>query len=448
MQNRSSDIEPHSSHSSDSWRRTFAIIFTGQAFSLLGSAAVNFALVWWLAVETGSTAILAYASIAAILPQGLLGPFGGPFVDRWDRRRTMIFADLFIALTSAVLIVMFVFGWASVGIVIAIIGLRSLGAAFHTPASQAAVPMYVPADQLMRVAGWNYFLGSGVAMAGPVLGAFLMGVAPMTAVIAIDIGGALLAVGSLLLVRIPNPERQAGEISQGGFIADFVAEFVEGWRELVRIRGILWLTVILTVVTLLYMPLNALFPLMTLAHFDRGAVSASIVEVAFGAGMLVGSLAIGGLSSRIPAAKLIGGGICLVGVMLGVSGLLPSSAFWAFVGFCVVMGLSVPMFGAPLTAMFQTLIDPAKLGRVLSLYTTSALLASVPGLLLAGPLAEKTGVAPWFVISGAAVLVFGVLPWIIPAVRRLDGVMTGAGPNGVAEGFGAPDAGVGETPSA
>ncbi|MBN1629768.1 MAG: hypothetical protein JW990_08390, partial [Thermoleophilia bacterium] len=98
--------------------------------------------------------------------------------------------------------------------------------------------------------------------------------------------------------------------------------------------------------------------------------------------------------------------------------------------------------------MFQTLIDPAKLGRVMSLYTTSALLAAVPGLLLAGPLAEKTGVAPWFVISGAAVLLTGVLPWIMPAVRRLDGAMTGMGPNGVDEGFGAPDAGVGETPSA
>ena len=205
MEQRGSDLQTHPSHPPDSWRRTFAIIFSGQAFSLLGSSAVNFALVWWLAVETGSTAILAYASIAAILPQGLLGPLGGPFVDRWDRRLTMIFADLFIALTSAALIVMFALGSASVGVVIAIIGLRSLGAAFHTPASQAAVPMYVPADQLMRVAGWNYFLGSGVAMAGPVLGAFLMGVAPMTAVIAIDIGGALLAVGTLLLVRIPHP---------------------------------------------------------------------------------------------------------------------------------------------------------------------------------------------------------------------------------------------------
>ena len=202
------------------WRRTFFVIFTGQAFSLLGSAAVNFALVWWLAVETGSAAILAYASMAAILPQGLLGPLAGPFVDRWDRRRTMMGADLFIAVTSAVLIVLFVVGSPTVGAVIAIIALRSLGAAFHTPASQAAVPMYVPVEELMRVAGWNFFLGSGVAMAGPVLGAFLMGVAPMTAVVAIDIGGALLAVGSLLLVRIPNPERPAGAAAGGGFVAE------------------------------------------------------------------------------------------------------------------------------------------------------------------------------------------------------------------------------------
>jgi DHA3 family macrolide efflux protein-like MFS transporter len=403
-----------------SWQRTFALIFAGQAFSLLGSAAVNFALVWWLTVETGSAAILAYASIAAILPQGLLGPLAGPFVDRWDRRWTMIIADLFIALTSVVLIVLFALGSPSVGVVIAIIACRSLGAAFHTPASQAAVPMYVPAEQLMQVAGWNFFLGSGAAMAGPVLGAFLMGVAPMTAVIAIDVGGAVLAVASLLLVRIPHPQRKPADRPQRGFVSEFAAEFVEGWRELVRIRGILWLTVIITIVTLIYMPLSALFPLMTLAHFDRGVLSASMIEVAFGAGMLVGSLATGMMAKRFSAANLIAVGICLVGLMIGVSGLLPPSAFWAFVVFCVVMGLSVPMFAAPLTALFQTLIDPAKLGRVMALYTTMGFLAAVPGLLLAGPLAEKTGVAMWFAITGALVLIAGLLPWVTPSVRRLD----------------------------
>ena len=105
--------------------------------------------------------------------------------------------------------------------------------------------------------------------------------------------------------------------------------------------------------------------------------------------------------------------------MLGVSGLLPASGFWAFVVFCVVMGIAVPLFAAPITAIFQTLMDPAKLGRVLGLYATIALLAAVPGLLLAGPLAERTGIAVWFAISGAAVLVTGLLPWAISAVRRV-----------------------------
>jgi DHA3 family macrolide efflux protein-like MFS transporter len=406
----------------DSWLRTFLIIFTGQAFSLLGSAAVNFALVWWITAETGSATVLAYAGIAAILPQALLGPVAGPFVDRWDRRLTIIAADAFVAVTSVVLIVLFAAGKPQTGTIIAIIAARSLGAAFHTPASQAAVPMYVPADQLMRVSGWNFFLGSGVAMAGPVLGAVLIGVLSMPWVFALDVAGAIIAIASLVLVRIPNPQRPESEVAA----PNFVAEFVEGWRELVRHRGLLDMTLVLTAVTLLYMPINALFPLMTRAHFHGGAGAASIAELTFGAGMLIGSLAIGTLSERFSGVRLVASGILILGAALAVSGLLPSSAFWAFAILCVAMGVSAPMFGAPLTAMFQTLIDPAKLGRVMSLYMTMSMLVAPAGLALAGPLAEKTGVAPWFAISGALIAASGLLLRAIPSVRGLDAAVLAA----------------------
>ena len=406
--------------SAQPWHRTFLIIFTGQAFSLLGSSAVNFALVWWLTAETGSASVLAYASIAALVPQAVVGLLAGPFVDRWDRRRTMMGADLFVAVTSVVLLAMVVSGNYSVLSVIAVLAARSLGAAFHTPASQAAVPMYVPQDQLMRVSGWNFFLGSGVAMAGPVLGAFLMGVAPMTAVLGLDIVGALVAVGSLLLVRIPHPERSPEEQERDSLRA----EFVEGWRELVRHRGLFHLTIILTVVTLLYMPLNALFPLMTFDHFGGGAFAASIIEMLFGAGMLVGSLVIGALSARFSAVALIGTGILVAGLMLAASGLLPPDAFWVFAGLSVIMGVSVPLFGAPLTAMFQTFIDPSKLGRVMSLYMTMALAVSPLGLLVAGPVAEETGVAPWFAVSGTLIFITGLFVWVLPAPRSLGRITT------------------------
>lgn len=430
------------------WLRTFLIIFAGQGFSLLGSAAVNFAFVWWLTAETGSATVLAYASIAAILPQALLGPLAGPYIDRWDRRVTMIVADVAIAAASVVMLFAFRGGTPPIGLVVAIIAVRSAGAAFHTPASQAAVPMYVPADQLMRVAGWNFFLSSGVAMAGPVLGAFLMATASIEAVIGIDIVGAALAVTSLMLVRIPHPER--AEVGGEGALSDgpgtgparFVAEFAEGWHELTNHRGLLDLTLSIAAVTVLYMPLNALFPLMTFEHFSGGAAEASYVELAFGAGMLAGSLALGVFLARVSGVRLVAGAIVGLGALVAVSGLLPPRAFWVFVALCVLMGVTAPLFGAPITAMFQTLINPAKLGRVMSLYTTIAMLAAPIGLVAAGPIAERTGVAAWFAVTGVLIAVMGVVVWALPAVRGLDGAMEAATAATVGEAAGGEDGGV------
>lgn len=399
----------------ESWVRTFLIIFSGQAFSLLGSFAVNFALVWWLTVETGSASILAWAMIVAVLPQALLSPIVGPFIDRWDRRRTMIGADLGIALTSILLIVAFATGEPSLAWVLSAIALRSVGAAFHTPASLAAVPMYVPEAELTRVAGWNYFLTSGMAIVGPVLGAFLMGIAPMSVVLGVDVAGALLATMSLMLVRIPNPERNLEEVAMPHLFREMAA----GWHELVRHRGLVALTVLVTVVGFLYMPAAALYPLMTWSHFGGGAVQASVVEVAFGCGMLVTSLAVGALSSRLGGTRLTLFGILLLGGTLLLSGLLPRSAFVGFVILCAAMGCSAPLFSAPVTALFQAMIDPAKLGRVMSLFSSLTLLATPLGLVAAGPLAERFGVAPWFAVTGALILFTGAFAFIVPSIAVL-----------------------------
>ena len=89
------------------WKKVFAIIWTGQLFSTLGSAIVGYAVVFWLSLETRSAEVLALATIATLLPQLVLGTFTGVLIDRWDRRRTMIAADLFIAVCSAKMGVLF-----------------------------------------------------------------------------------------------------------------------------------------------------------------------------------------------------------------------------------------------------------------------------------------------------------------------------------------------------
>ena len=81
----------------NSWKKVFAIIWTGQFFSILTSSIVNFAIILWLSFETKSAEVLDFAAIAAMLPQSVLGLFTGIFIDRWKRKRVMILADSFIA---------------------------------------------------------------------------------------------------------------------------------------------------------------------------------------------------------------------------------------------------------------------------------------------------------------------------------------------------------------
>src|SRR5690554_4051942 len=89
------------------WKRTFAIIWSGQFFSILTSSLVNFAIIIWLSIQTGSAEILAWAAIAAMLPQSIIGPFTGALIDRWNRKLIMMLADTFIAICTFALATLF-----------------------------------------------------------------------------------------------------------------------------------------------------------------------------------------------------------------------------------------------------------------------------------------------------------------------------------------------------
>src|SRR5690606_2878574 len=166
------------------WKHTFIIIWTGQFMSLLSSSAVNFAIIIWLSLETGSAEVLAFAAISALLPQALIGPFAGVYIDRWDRKITMIAADGFIALCTLVMSALYYFGHFELIFIYVILGLRSLGSAFHMPAMQASVPLIAPESELLRVAGINQIIQSVSNIAGPALGALAIGL--------LDIGQVLL----------------------------------------------------------------------------------------------------------------------------------------------------------------------------------------------------------------------------------------------------------------
>lgn len=393
------------------WKRIFITIWTGQLFSTLSSAIVGFAVIFWLSITTGSAEVLAFATIAALLPQMVLGLFTGVFIDRWSRKRTMILADIFIALCTLGIAILFYTGDAKVTYVYILLAFRSAGAAFHIPALQASIPLLAPEDKLMRIAGINNIIQSVSSIAGPALAALLINLFDMTWILLIDVAGAMIACVSLLLVHIPDPEKK--DAAQ----PNMLGEIMEGIKEIYNKPGLLWMFILSVLATFFIMPVAVLFPLMTLHHFSGNAYHMSVIEIAWGIGMLLGGAIMG--ISRLKSYKIIL--INLMYLLLGMtfvfSGILPASGFIIFAAITVFGGISMAVYSGAFTVVLQTMVEPSALGRVFSMYGSITLLPSMIGLLATGFIADSIGITNAFIISGAAIGAMGIGAFLVPQVK-------------------------------
>ncbi|MEA5015197.1 MAG: MFS transporter [Candidatus Limiplasma sp.] len=394
------------------WKKQFAVIYTGQAFSILGSAAAQFAVIWWLTVQTESALTLTIASVVSFLPNMLIGPFAGVWIDRYNRRTVMIAADGVVAVSSMILGAAFLATPAPpLWFLYVALFFRGVGNTFHAPAMQAAIPTLLPAEMLTRAGGWGNMIQSVSSMLGPVLGAALMAVLPIAAIMLVDILGAAFAILCLLFVMIPD-------IPQTGEKAHVLSDIRQGLAAMRANKPLMAIFFPMLAMSVLYMPLGALFPLLVRSHFLGGAWHNSVVEFIFAGGLLLSSVIIGvwgGMKERFLMAALAVG---LMGAATLVSGALPAEGFWIFAVCCFFIGASGTFLNVPVMAYVQESVPPQVMGKVFSLLMTAMTLAMPFGLLIAGPVAEAVGVHTWFFWSGVALIADAVFCRLL--TRRYD----------------------------
>lgn len=400
-------METEKLDSGNSWARRFFTIWTGQAFSLLGSQLVQFALVWWLTSTTKSATVLASATLFAILPQVFIGPFAGALVDRWDRRRMMIVADALVALTTVGLIVIYATGNLQVWHVYAAMLLRSAFGAFHFPAMAASTSLLVPDEQLARISGLNQGLQGLMNIVAPPLGALLLTFLPLHGVLAVDIVTAALAILPLLFFVIPQPENRA--VSENANLAKAVlVDIADGFRYVRAWPGLLALTFVAMALNFILVPSGSLMPLLVIQHFGGGAVQLGWLESVMGIGILAGGVTLGawgGFKRKIITSLV---GVALLGVGVLLLGLAPASLFGVALTAIFVQGFMSPMANGPIFAILQSTVKPEMQGRVMSLLNSGAAAMMPIGLGLAGPLADVIGIRTWYVVGGAACLLIAL----------------------------------------
>jgi DHA3 family macrolide efflux protein-like MFS transporter len=393
--------------------KPFLILWSGQALSLLGSQAVQFALIWWLTVQTGSATVLAMAALLGLAPPVLLGPFIGALVDRLNRKSIMFLSDSAVALVSAALALLFMLERASVSVVLGILFLRALGGAFHGPAMIASTSLMVPERHLTRIQGLNQGLQGGQLIVSAPLGALLVAMLPMGGVMTVDVVTALFAIAPLLFIHVPQP---AGtEKTERPGVRSTLRDVRAGLRYLWTRSGHAALLAMAAVVNLCLVPAFSLLPLLVVEQ-QGGATQLGWMSSVLGVGMLVGGIALGiwgGFKRRIYTSfcALVGAGLAVL-----VLGVAPS---WGLgLGAMAALGLMVPMVNGPIQAVLT--VAPEYQGRVFTLYGSLAGIATPLGLLAAAPVAELLGVRAWYAAGGIACVLMGAAGFLVPAVARIE----------------------------
>lgn len=383
------------------WKLPFFTVVIGQSVSLVGSSAVQFALIWWISSETNSALMLGIAGFAAYLPMMLFSPFAGVLADRYNRKIICVIADLFVGASAAVFTLLMWFYEMPVWVAVLIILLRGVGNTFHSPSISAIIPQLVPQEQLVKANGWRQIMQSGSYILGPIIGAALYTAFPLSVVLLTDLAGAIIASILLILVTIPDIatiKRKKSKMTE---------EIKEGIKVYLNDKRLLIVVLAEALMLIFYMPLTTFLPLMISGHFHADTWYAGASSLACALGMTaMAFLYSSGLkvNNKIKSSYF---GMAGMGAAITLCGILPQTmwACWIFILACGIIGGSGNAHTIPVTAYMQETIAPEKMGRAFSLLGIISAITMPLGLLIASPLAEWLGIARWFFISGVAISV-------------------------------------------
>jgi DHA3 family macrolide efflux protein-like MFS transporter len=389
------------------WKRNTALFLGGQAVTIIGSSMVNYAIMWYMTLETRSGVVLMVYTIAATLPTFFMAPFGGVWADRHNRRNLINIADGGIALVSLAIALVFTAGVDNIWLLLVCLAARSVGQGVQSPAVGALIPQLVPEEHLMRANGIYQSIMSVSLIGSPALGGVLLTFAPIQTVLFVDVVTAAIGI-SILAFFVKVPKRAVEELKRSGKPAYF-HEMREGLRYIGERRYMKHLFVFFAAYVILIAPAAMLTPLQVTRDFGADVWRLTAVEIGFSVGMAAGGVLISVWTGFKEKMKTIIFGSLIIGVATVGLGLLTN--FWLYLACMVVIGLSVPIVSTPFTTILQTKADDEYMGRVIGVLTMLSSVAMPLAMVVFGPLGDIVAIDWLLIATGAAIIV--ICPFIV-----------------------------------
>jgi predicted MFS family arabinose efflux permease len=399
-------------------RRSFALLWSAGLISITGDWVVLAALPFYMYELTGSALATSTMLLAYIGPQLLFGSMAGVFVDRWDRKRTMVVANLLRG--PLMLLMLFATSAETIWVIYAVVFVEGLIGRFFGPAESALLPRLVEEEHLVAANSMNALNDNLARLAGPALGGALLGLVGLPGVVLLDAASYLLSAALIALIAAPRREPEANTEQAGSACASasgaFWREWVEGLRMVWHGRTVRSLLIVLGIAQLADSILSALLVVFVQGVVGAGAPEFGAVLTARGIGGLLGGVIVARLGRGISPARMLSASLASVGVLLMGSVYFPSVPLLLTIS----LAIGVPVMGwlASSQALLQSSVEDAYLGRLFGTYGTTTALLAVAGIVIAGALGDRIGVVPMLSISGALNMLAGALALVLLGTAR------------------------------
>jgi len=364
----------------------FIVVWIGQIISVLASSMTGFGLSIWMYKQTESATAMAGMQVAFMVPFLALSPLAGVMVDRYNRKLMMMISDLAAVLGTGFLLVMYVTGNLQFWHLYITAVLNGLGNTFQWPAYSAAISTMVPKKHLGRANGMMSLVEAGPGILAPMLAGVILAIPNidgMAWILALDLITFFVAIGALLVVHVPQPEKTVEGQKESGSIW---REAAYGFKYIFQRPSLLGLQLTFFLGNLFGGIQWTVFAPMILARTDQNSLIFGSVQTAGAVGGVIGGVLMsvwGGTKKKVHGGVAGHFLIGISGMLLGIGAGLP---LW--IPGVILVNLLVPWINGSNQAIWQSKVAPDLQGRVFSARRLIAWFANPVSPMIAGPLAD------------------------------------------------------------
>ena len=386
----------------NNWRNKIISFFISQSITLFGSQVVQMAIVWYVTLQTSSGSWIAAFSICSYLPQFLVTFPGGAWADRYDRKLLIIGADAGI---TVITLGMFLFipqiseRDTLLRALLAMSGLRSIGAGIQFPAVNAVIPQIVLKESLMRYNSINAVLQSTVQFLSPAAAGVILTMGTLRFALLIDVFTAIIGIGIFGHILLPQKEEKIPSDS-------VYSDIREGFRYAFSRKMTGSLLMSYGIFTFLCVPAGYFSGLFVSRVYGGTYWNLTLTEVWGFGGMTAGGSLMSILGNSCSGLKkrrnILFAGFIVFGIMSAGMGIVKSFAFYLI--FMGIYGVALTTVQTTITTLIQEYTKSSIQGRVLGFMGAMYAVCYPVGMAVFGLMADRI-LLQWIMIGSGIVLI-------------------------------------------